>query len=227
MTRKSTHWRFAALLTVILTLALLFGAGPADAQDRAGRWEVNFGTLYQLGAEVDVQDGSGIDTGGDFGFSMGGGYNLSDKLATTFAIQWAGVGYNATGVDEDGSEFGISGRYDSFALSGNFIYHILDGPLTPFVGAGIGWTWIDSNIPNGPPSTGCWWDPWWGYVCYTTYPTETTNTFSYQTLLGLRYDFDNDMTFMRLGYTSQWMDFSNAKGTPRFDVIMLEIGWIF
>ena len=61
----------------------------------------------------------------------------------------------------------------------------------------------------------------------TSYPTQTTDAFSYQALVGLRYEFDNDRNFLRLGYTSQWMDFSKASGTPRFDVINLDFGWIF
>jgi len=213
--------------SIVLTLVLLAGAGAADAGDREGRWEFNLGTFYQLGTGVDAEGGSTLDTDDDFGLSLGGAYNISDNLATTFAFQWAGIGYNAIGIDEDGSEFGLSGTYDSYALSGNLVYHFGDGQLVPYVGAGIGWTWIDTNIPSGPPSTGCWWDPWWGYVCYTSYPTETTDAFSYQALLGLRYEFDNDMTYMRFGYTSQWLDFSNTTGTPRFDVIVLDIGWMF
>jgi len=213
--------------SIVLTLVLLAGAGAADAGDREGRWEFNLGTFYQLGTGVDAEGGSTLDTDDDFGLSLGGAYNISDNLATTFAFQWAGIGYNAIGIDEDGSEFGLSGTYDSYALSGNLVYHFWDGQLVPYVGAVIGWTWIDTNIPSGPPSTGCWWDPWWGYVCYTSYPTETTDAFSYQALLGLRYEFDNDMTYMRFGYTSQWLDFSNTTGTPRFDVIVLDIGWMF
>ena len=75
-------------------------------------------------------------------------------------------------------------------MSGNAIWHLMDGPLTPYVGAGLGWTWIDTNVPTGPPVTGCWWDPWWGYVCYTDYPTKTTDAFSYQAILGVRYEFN-------------------------------------
>ena len=78
-----------------------------------------------------------------------------------------------------------------------------------------------------PPITWCWWDPWWGYVCSTSYPTDIIDAFSYQATLGLRYEFDNDQTFMRLGYTSLWMDFDASSGTPRFDVFVLDIGWMF
>ena len=35
------------------------------------------------------------------------------------------------------------------------------------------------------------------------------------------------MTFLRFSYTSQWMDFDNASSTPRFDVLGLEVGWMF
>jgi len=210
-----------------LALALLAGGGVVEAQDREGRWEFTLGTFYQLGTTVDGQEGTGLDTDNDFGFALGGGFNFTDKLATTFGLQWAGVGYGATAMDEDGLPVNISGKYDSFNLSGNLVYYLLDGPLSPYVGAGIGWTWIDTNVPNGPPFTWCWWDPWWGYVCSTSYPTETLDAFSYQATLGLRYEFDNDRTFMRLGYTSQWMDFDASSGTPRFDVIVLDIGWMF
>jgi opacity protein-like surface antigen len=106
------------------------------------------------------------------------------------------------------------------------VYNFMDGNITPYVGAGIGWSWIDTNVPDGLPSTGCWWDPWWGYVCYTTYPTKSTDAFAYQATVGVRWDF-NYNTFVRVGYVSQWLDFDNAQGTPRFDGINLEIGWLF
>ncbi len=210
-----------------LALVLLAGATAADAQDREGRWEFSLGTFYQLGTSVDGQEGTGLDTDNEFGLSLGGAFNFSDRLAAGFGLQWAGVGYDASAMDEDGLPVDISGKYDSLTVSANLMYYFSDAQLTPYVGAGIGWTWIDTRIPNGPPYTWCWWDPWWGYVCSTSYPTETINAFSYQALIGLRYTFDSDRTFLRLGYTSQWMDFDSASGTPRFDVITLDFGWIF
>jgi opacity protein-like surface antigen len=213
---------FAALACVVIASATV-----ADAQDREDRWEFTLGTFYQLGTTIDGQEGTGLDTDNDFGFSLGGAYNFSDRLATKFGLQWAGVGYDATALDEDLNPVDISGKYDSFTISANLVYYLSEAQLSPYVGAGIGWTWIDTNVPNGPPYTWCWWDPWWGYVCSTNYPTETINAFSYQALAGLRYTFDSDSTYLQLGYTSQWMDFDSASGTPRFDVITLEFGWLF
>ncbi len=215
-----------SILMIALALVLIAGAGIADAQSREGRWEFALGLTYQLSTDLGFESGSTIDTDNDFGFVMDFGYNFSDKLAVDFGLLYAGVGYDAIGIDEDGAEFGISGTYDTWTFASNLIYHFSEGRVTPYIGAGIGYTWVDTNVPTGPPSTGCWWDPWWGYVCYTTYPTKTEGAFSYQALLGLRYEF-NDMTFMKFSYTSQWMDFTNASGTPRFDIIGVEVGWMF
>jgi opacity protein-like surface antigen len=227
MTTTETRRVFTTMSFAALACVLLASATVADAQDREDRWEFTLGTFYQLGTTIDGQEGTGLDTDNDFGFSLGGAYNFSDRLATKFGLQWAGVGYDATALDEDLNPVDISGKYDSFTISANLVYYLSEAQLSPYVGAGIGWTWIDTNVPNGPPYTWCWWDPWWGYVCSTNYPTETINAFSYQALAGLRYTFDSDSTYLQLGYTSQWMDFDSASGTPRFDVITLEFGWLF
>lgn len=210
----------------LVTLAVLAIATSADAQSREGRWEFTIGTNYQLSGEADFEGGSNIETDNEFGFTMTTGYHLSDQLMTNFGFQWTPVGYDATIVDEDNNTRGISGTYDAWALSANLILNLSDGPITPFLGAGIGYTLIDTNVPNGLPTTGCYWDPWWGYICYTDYPTKTSDAFSYQALAGLRWAF-NPSTFLRLTYNSQWIQLSGAEGTPRFDTVALEVGWLF
>lgn len=209
-----------------LMLALLLGAAAADAQSREGRWEFTLGTNYQLGADLEGEGGSTLATDDDFGFLMNAGYHFSDSLQTSFGVAWQSVGYDADVVQENGSEVGITGAYDAWILSANLILNLGEGPLVPFVGAGIGYTWIDTNIPNGLPSTGCYWDPWWGYICTTYYPTASTDAFSYQALAGVRFAF-NPSTFLRATYNSQWLQLDNFDSTPRFDSVLLEIGWMF
>jgi opacity protein-like surface antigen len=226
MTRKPTHRMKTMFSFACLTLAMLVGAATANARDRAERWEFELGLLYQLGTEIDGENGSFMETDNDFGLEFMAGYNINEKVETTFGFQWASVDYQADVVDDGGGSRRISGSYDTWALSGNLIYNFSDGPFTPYIGAGIGYTWIDSNIPNGLPSTGCWWDPWWGYVCYTSYPTKTTDSFSYQALLGVRYEFGYNK-FMRFGYSSQWMDLGGTTSNPRFDVFKVNMGWLF
>ncbi len=159
--------------------------------------------------------------------SLGSGYNFSDNLATNFGLQWAGVGYDAVVFPEDSGVTTISGSYDACTLSANLIYNFTDNQLTPYVGAGIGWTWIDTNIPSGPPSTGCWWDPWWGYVCYTTYPTKTTRRLllsgDARPPLHLRQRQD----LPAVGLHQPVDGLRGHQRPPRFDVIVLDFGWIF
>jgi opacity protein-like surface antigen len=214
------------LCTAVMALTLLAGATAADAQDRAQRWQFEAGLLYQLATDLNGDGGSSMETDNDFGLSLIAGYNFTDKLETTFGLLWSSVGYDAVIVDDESVRSTISGSYDSWVFQGNLIYNFSDGAFTPYIGAGISYAWVDTGIPNGLPSTGCWWDPWWGYVCYTSYPTKTEDAFSYQAMLGVRYEF-NMSTFLRFGYTSQWMDFGSTTSTPRFDVIEARIGWMF
>lgn len=213
-----------------LMLALLAGATASQAQDREGRWEFTLGALYQLGTQADFEGGSSIDTEDDFGFSLSTGYNINSKLNATFGFSYADIGYDATVIgNEPGDppgEIGISGEYETWGMSANLLYNFSEGAMTPFIGAGIGWSWIDTNVPSGLPETWCYWDPWWGYVCYTEYPTKTTDAFSYQAMAGLRYEFSYT-SFIRLWYASKWLDLDQATTTPRFDVIGFDFGWMF
>jgi opacity protein-like surface antigen len=218
--------KWKIFVTSAAVAALLGGLGMAEAQQRSGRWELALGGLYQLSADLESDGGSTLDTDNQLGFVFDFGYNVNDFLAVNLGFGYAGVGYDAVVVTEDEGDLGISGSFDEMVFSANAIYHFGDGYLTPYIGAGIGYTWIDTNIPTGPSQGVCWWDPWWGWVCYETYPTKTEDAFSYQALLGVRYEF-NPMNFMKLSYTSQWMDFSGPSSTPRFDIIGLEFGWMF
>jgi opacity protein-like surface antigen len=223
MTNKKT---FTTIYLAGLALVLLAGATAANAQSREGRWEFTLGIPYQLGSTLNFDGGTKVKTDSDFGFGMTAGYNSTDNIEWNFGVKWAGPSYDADVAKEGGGTTHISGSYDAWGLSANFLYNFTTGQLTPFVGAGIGYTWIDTNVPNGIPSTGCWWDPWYGYICSTYYPTKTVDAFSYQALLGLRYNF-NYQSFLRLTYGSQWMNLPNSSGTPRFDIFGLEFGWIF
>ena len=100
------------------------------------------------------------------------------------------------------------------------------GEMTPFIGAGIGWSWIDTNVPTGLPESACWWDPWYGYICTTYQDTKTIDGFAYQLGAGLRYDI-NDMLAVHGSYRVTWVDIEQATSTPQFDGFQLSIGWKF
>jgi opacity protein-like surface antigen len=231
---SNRHWRDLCIMdmkkkiivTILVCGTLCMGLGSADAQNRGDRWEFSLGGLYQFSEDLETNLGSTLETDGELGLIVDFGYNIDDHLAVNFGFTYTGVGYDANVVTEEDGVIGISGSFDQMVFSANAIYHFGDGWVTPYIGAGIGYTWIDTNIPNGPSQGVCWWDPWWGWVCYETYPTKTVDAFSYQAILGVRYEF-NPMNFMKFSYTSQWMDFSGPSNTPRYDVIGIEFGWMF
>jgi hypothetical protein len=53
----------------------------------------------------------------------------------------------------------ISHRLSHFTGQVDGVWNVLEGPFTPYLQAGVGWTHLDSNVSYGAPSTGCWWDP--------------------------------------------------------------------
>lgn len=215
-----------AFIVAAIALIVVASGSVVEAQDRDDRWEFGLGLMYQLGTDLDFDSGAAMEVDDDFGFQLDAGYNFTDNLAVKFGMQWTGVSYKADVIDENNDPLRISGKFDQMALFGDLVYYFGDSALAPYISAGIGWTWIDTNVPSGPPATGCWWDPWYGWVCYTSYPTHTKDAFSYQAGVGLRYEF-NYNNYVDFGYTSQWLSVSEADSTPRFDVFSLEFGWMF
>jgi opacity protein-like surface antigen len=144
-----------------------------------------------------------------------------DAILLDFGCLWCQVGYDAKVRQDNGDETKISGHYDAWITSLDLIYHFSEGPVVPYLGAGIGWTWVDTNVPNRLPQTGCCWDPWWGYVCSNYQSATTTEAFSYQATAGIGYEHTTN-SLVRSAYTSQRMDVGRAKGTLRFDVLGVE-----
>jgi opacity protein-like surface antigen len=106
---------------------------------------------------------------------------------------------------------------ESSTVSLNGAYYFMSGNFTPFVSGGIGYAFIDTNIPEGPPVNTCWVDPWGGYVCNSYVPTKTESDFSYNAGLGVRFDVNRQFG-LQAGYYKSWIDFSNASDTPDFDI---------
>jgi opacity protein-like surface antigen len=96
---------------------------------------------------------------------------------------------------------------DTFTMSGKGTFNFLEGPITPYVELGFGWTAVDSNIADGPPVTGCWWDPWWGYVCAPYWDTYTEDLTSWSAGLGVRWDI-NRMWGLKASYNR--LEFNNS-----------------
>jgi opacity protein-like surface antigen len=212
----------------VLGRILILGTGlslsaMAQSSGRDVGWEAGVDVTYQNSTDFDFNGGSTAKLDSDVGLSVVFGYRFSPHLETQFALDWASVDYKVALRTGTGSTLSGNGSYESFTPRANVVFNFLDGPMTPYVMGGIGYAFVDTNIPTGRPSTGCWWDPWYGYVCSSVQPTKSVDGFAYQLGLGGRWDI-TDSGSLRLSYERHWADLGNG-GTQYVDQIRL--GYVY
>ncbi|MDH3812281.1 MAG: porin family protein, partial [Gammaproteobacteria bacterium] len=156
------------LLMVLVVLAM--SSTAAAQSDRGGMWEFGL-MLNHAGSEsLSAEGGSTLDIESSRGYGLNLAYNFNSRLAIGGEFNWSSPDYSAVIVpDGIGLPETINYKLDSYSFIIKGTFNLLEGPITPYVEAGLGWTEIDSNIQDQPPLTGCWWDPWWGYICDTFY----------------------------------------------------------
>lgn len=202
--------RFKSMFMYAAMLSLL--SAGVNAQSRGEGWEFGGDLIYQNSQDIDFDGGTTAQFDSDLGFSLYAGYRFSERLEVQFGIDWSNVDYDVSfqSSTTPGLTFDATGEIEQFTpfVKGNF--NFIDGPFTPFITAGIGYSFIDTNIPDGPPQGVCWWDPWYGEICTVYQSTRTTEEFTYNAGLGLRYDLANGYS-MRLAYEKHWYDFDNAS----------------
>ena len=148
-----------------------FGLNP----DRAQSWEMSIGAFNQSsisvgGASNDpaatVPNSSSLSLDSEWGFSFNATYNFTDHLALGMDLDWVRPRYDVTLVPDDPLEDTVEIRHRGSQFNGRFqgTYTLSENNFTPFVDVGLGWTRFDTNVADGPPVTGCWWHPWWGYI---------------------------------------------------------------
>jgi opacity protein-like surface antigen len=212
---------FVALLTICTTAVAAPGSGDK------GQVEWSFGLTYNFEVSAPSQNGSNIDFQAQPGFEFGVDYFVVDRLAVGFDLAWFRPDYTAVIVPEDNSgDIQIRHQANVFTGQINATYNFMDSVVSPFVEAGLGWTNFDSNVASQPPTTGCWWDPWWGYMCSSFYNTYSSSNFSYGAGLGLRWNINYDMS-LKLTYRWLEIDSGNASERPALESALLEIAYHF
>jgi opacity protein-like surface antigen len=185
--------------------------------------------LSHAGSEsLNGDNGSSVDIDSQTGFGLSYGLNFTNKLNLRADIDWLEPRYNLTLVPDDASRnpVTVNHRLTAFTLRANGTYHFLEGPLTPYVEGGLGWTDIDSNIASGPPVTGCYWHPWFGYICDRYYRTYGDDGLSYNLGIGVRLD-TFDGLFMRAGYTREWVNIGTTGDDLEIDAFRFDVGYRF
>ena len=210
---------------IVALLAICATAAAAPGSPEKGQLEYRIGGTWNFENTVNGSNGSEIIFRDRAGIILGVDYFVFDKLSVGFDMAWYRPSYEATIVPEDNSG-DVTVNYTASIFNGQFngTYNFLDTALTPFVEAGLGWTHIDSNVADGPPTTGCWWDPWWGYVCSSWYSSYSDNSFSYFAGAGLRWDINYDMS-LKAAY--RWMEIDTAASKPQMGSARLELVFHF
>lgn len=217
------------IFTVLAMMALYPCAAAAQENpiirpsDRSGDMEFSMPIIYTDSATIKGSGGSSAEMNSDWSPGFGIGYNINEHFMINGLFTWSSRGYDATRVQENGAPSNYNGTLDSTTMSLNGTYFLLDKNITPFMSAGIGWTYLDTNIPSGPGESYCYWDPWWGYVCTSYVPTKSESEISYNAGLGIRWDITGHFT-MQAGYTKMWVDISEAHGgMPDFNVYKMDL----
>ena len=194
----------------LVTLAALCGAWSMAAHaDRDTGWEFGAELIYQDSADFDSSGDSTASLDGDVGIALTFGYRMNERLELTFGLDWNNIDYEAHLVADPPigniTSVDVEGELEAFTPRVGVNFNFLDGPITPYVTGMIGYSFIDTNIPDGPPVSGCYWDPWYGYICGTWQDTRSTEEFMYGAGLGVRWDV-NDAWSVRFGYDKRWVD---------------------
>jgi opacity protein-like surface antigen len=206
--------------TVLLLATVALLSTSAAAQDRTPGWELGADLIYQDAQSADFEGGSSIQTDTDYGLSFTLGYRFNPYLEVHFAIDWQDTNFKAELVSQTipSTTLNVNSSLEAFTPRAAANFNFMDGPFTPFVTGGVGWTFVDTNVPNGLPQNYCWFDPWWGTVCAQNQPSESVDALVYNLGIGGRWDFTTNYS-LRFAYERHWVDYENATSTPDFDQI--------
>ena len=219
------------ILAAVLGVAVWASPTPAADSERAGKWQTSIPITFTSGVSYDAEAQTSVDIQDDVGWGFGFGYHLNPNLLLGTEFTWLSANYDASISTDNNADFipdtevTVSGTLDATNWQFFGQWNILKGRFTPFLRGSFGWTWVDSNIPAGPTTGTCWWDPWWGYVCNTWQPTFGDTAFSYGAGLGVRAELTPQF-FVEGSYNLLWVDFDNSD-TPSLDGWRMNIGWTF
>lgn len=209
--------------SIVVLLAAVFST-DADARytKRSDRWESTFKLVHSQAERFDGEGGSSLDLKSDYGWGFSLGYNLNPHITLNYDFSFTTPTYTAYSTVDvgDGEPLAFQQKMETFESQFNVIYNLFASQFTPYIQAGAGWTYMDSNIANGPPVGGCWWT-WYGYYCDGYQPTYDKSNFSYNVAAGVRYELNNGL-FFRASYKQDFIDISHADdasiGSYHFEI---------
>jgi opacity protein-like surface antigen len=211
---------------MLLLLVLVVSAGSVMAENgptnRDKTWDFTIQTRY-AGEQVHNGDGGSTATlESDLGWGLGFAYNLNENFNVGFAMTWKNANYTATVVPEadPADTRTYSNWMDMGTLALTAEWNVLPKKFTPYLNGAIGWTLLDTNIAADIYG-GCYYDPWWGYVCGTGTSTYGSDAMSYSIGVGLRLEIV-ESAFLKIGYE---YDGVSHEGTDGVNIFRFDLGF--
>ena len=229
MLKQITYFLLLTMLSTVVWAQYDNPRGRSDSEEypgyRQGEFESSVIVGFQNGADKIFDGGAQLDVDGELGWGFSLGWNWTQNLNLSYRLLFTEPDYQATVVLEDEiTRQTVAHTMSKYSHQFNLTYHFRDGAFTPLGMVGIGLASVDSNIPNGSVEGGCWWDPWWGYVCFADWETYTSSELAYSVGLGFRWDI-NTAVFTRGTYSMEFIDLDS--GTLDFGTFLLEMGLMF
>lgn len=209
----------AVLLVGLGSLLPALAQNPFEYFQRAGKTEV-YGIgqyLHSDDIKFNVPGGSSTfkadDTGlGGFGFA----FHFNDFLAVHGDFMFGSQTFHGDVPTLNSGGF-ITGTVhtdnDVFLQTGRFNidYNIINRRITPFVTAGLGYQYVETELHNVPPNGGYYWDPWYGWVYYSDHPHAWDTYFTLNAGAGVRWNI-TDHFFVKASAGATWVDYGGAQG---------------
>jgi opacity protein-like surface antigen len=212
-------------LPLVLLLSLP-GVAAAQSADRTGTWEAGFKLMDTSGEFVNGENGSSLDIDSELAWGFAGAYHVNEHLQFGAEITWSDPNYFAEfPLDPSNVVVTVDAELDIWSTDFKATFNLLDRSFTPYAEIGYGWTVVDSNIQDGAADTGCWWDPWWGYMCASFYDTYESTITALSYGVGLRWDL-SDSSVLKASYGIREYDLDRAEDLEQ-DAISVEFAWKF
>lgn len=211
----------AALMFALLAAHTVQAAVVKVAGERSGHWEASFMLNYVGGEKLDIDDLTDSNIDSNLGWGLGFHYNFDNHWNLGFDMAFNNPDYDVDVIDPETDELvNISHSANRFDGQLNVQYNFLEGNITPYVQAGLGWTYMDSNIVKSLSYyCGGFYYPYCGAYANTFDDT----SFSYNIGVGLRWDI-TESVFVKAAFIQQWID---TDGTPAPQTGRAEIGFMY
>ncbi len=211
--------------TLILLSLVGFNAEATFYDSRIQKWEFYLAPQITNSKDIQFNNGAQASLNQRSSIGFGIGYNINSHIELSMDFSSSNSNYTSTSIPEDTSLQPVTNTHSLYTSSINFgfTFNFLSTAFTPYVTANAGSTYIDSGILTGNIGTGCWWYPYWGYVCGPVAQTYTSTEFNYGAALGLRYDFNRKL-YIKAQAGKNYLDTGN---TPDFTTYRFIFGFMF